>query len=66
MASIKLDFDIADGIVIAVLKDQLKYLKKELKQHKKGKYVHPDDVYRSEHELIPALEIIIKHFGGEV
>lgn len=64
MAGITLDYDVADGIVIAVLKEQLQYLKKELKQHKKGKYMHPEDVYSSEYELIPALELIIKHFGG--
>lgn len=65
MPKIDLPFEIADGIVVAILKDQLDYLKKELKDHKKkGSYMHPEDVYESEHKLIPSLKIVIKYFGG--
>ena len=62
---ILLDFDVADRIVLASMQDQLKYLKKELKDFKKGKqYMHPDDAFNSEFKFIPALETLINYYGG--
>jgi len=64
MKKIELDGETADKITVLNLKDYLKYLRKELKDHnKKGEYMHPDDVAETM-ELIPALELIIKNFGG--
>lgn len=63
---IELPFEVADGFVVAVLKEQLSYLKEELRQHREeGKWLHPEDAYESEFKLIPAHETLIKYFGGK-
>lgn len=61
----KIDYETADRITIASLKDSRKYLKKELKQSAKGKcYLHPEDeVYNA--RLIEALTIILNYHGVE-
>ena len=72
MKKIELDAEIADGIALAVLKEQRAYLKKELAQWKKnpksdtnptGYWLHPDDVVGIG-QLIGALDTIIAYFGG--
>ena len=62
---ITIDFDTADRITLLVLKDQLKYLRKELEDFKEGKYLHPEDVVRNA-EIIVALELLIPYYGGTV
>ena len=62
---ITIDFDTADRITLLVLKDQLKYLRKELEDYKEGKYLHPEDVVRNA-EIIAALELLIPYYGGTV
>ena len=62
---ITLDFDTADKITLLVLKDQLKYLRKELEDFKNGKWVHPEDVVRHA-EIIAGLELLIPYYGGTV
>ncbi len=57
-------FEVADGIVLASLKEQLKFLKKELKDYEAGSWMHPEDADKSRHELIPSLKILIKYYGG--
>ena len=57
-------FEVADGITLANMQEQLKFLKKELKDHEAGSWMHPEDVDKSRHELIPALKTIIKYYGG--
>jgi hypothetical protein len=73
MRKIELDGEIADGIALAVLKDQRDYLKKELAQWKKnpksdanptGYWLHPDDVVGNL-QLIAALDLLVGYFGGE-
>lgn len=65
MKGVVLDYDTADRIALAVMKDQLRYLRDEVVQHeKKGKYMHPEDYHESKTKLIPSLEILIKYFGG--
>lgn len=60
-----IDFETADRITVCSLKDHLKYLEKEVKDHlKKGKYLHPDDLVQDQTVLIPALKTIIKFYGG--
>lgn len=62
---ITLDFEVADAITLCSLKDHLKYLKKETKDHlKKGKYLHPEDLVKNQTVLIPAFEELIKFYGG--
>jgi hypothetical protein len=53
---LKIDFDTANKITLACLTEQRKYLRKELKEYKKGKYLHPDDVVRNK-VIIAALDI---------
>jgi hypothetical protein len=64
-AGLSIDFDTADRITLLVLKDQLKYLRKELEDYKDGKYLHPEDVVRNA-EIIAALELLVPYYGGTV
>ena len=61
---IELDGVAADRITLLTLKEQRAYLKKELKQYKKGEYLHPDDV-AGNIKLIEAMNLIIRYFGEE-
>lgn len=64
---LELDFETADRITLLTLKDQLRYLKEEVRLHvEEGQYLHPEDYHESMTKLIPSLEIIVKYFGGEV
>jgi hypothetical protein len=72
MKKIELDGEIADGIALAVLKEQRAYLKKELAKWKKnpksdvnptGYWLHTDDVV-GHIQLIAALDTLISYFGG--
>jgi len=59
--------DAADRIAIAVMEEHLSYLRQDLKSHREqGTWMHPEDVQKSEEELIPALKTLIRYFGGEV
>ena len=60
---LSIDFDTADRITLLVLKDQLKYLRKELEDYKEGKWLHPEDVVKNA-EIIAALELLIPYYGG--
>lgn len=65
MKGVVLDYETADRICLASLKDQLNYLKEEVREHtEEGKYMHPADYHESMTKLIPSLEILIKYFGG--
>ena len=61
---IELDGETADRITLLNLKECRSYLKKELKQFKKGDYLHPEDV-AGNIKMIEALTLIIKYFGEE-
>jgi hypothetical protein len=60
-----IDYDTADRITLLVLKDQLKYLRKELEDYKEGKWLHPEDVVNNA-GIIAALELLIPYYGGTV
>jgi hypothetical protein len=60
---LEIDFETADRITVISLKDQRKYLKKELKRFEKGEYLHPEDVVNNT-RMIQALDLVIKHYGG--
>jgi hypothetical protein len=60
---LEIDFETADRIAVIVLKEQRQYLKKELKDFKKGEYLHPEDVVNNT-RVVQALDTVIKHFGG--
>jgi hypothetical protein len=70
---LEIPFEIADGIVLASLLDQRKYLKSELKKWEKnpktdsnpdGYWLHPEDVVKNT-VLIRAMDEIIKYYGSE-
>jgi hypothetical protein len=48
---------------VITLKEQRKYLKKELAQFKKGAYLHPEDVVNNT-RLVQALDLVIDYYGG--
>ena len=60
---LEIDFEIADRITVISLKEQRSYLKKELRQFKKGEYLHPEDVGNNI-QIIAAMDLIIKYYGG--
>lgn len=59
---LQIDFETADRITVITLKEQRKYLKKELADFKKGKWLHPEDVVNNT-RVVQALDLVIKHFG---
>jgi hypothetical protein len=67
MTKLEIPFEVADGITVASLKDQMKYLKEEIRLHvEEGQYLHPEDYHRSMTQLIPAMELLINYYGGEL
>ena len=60
---LEIDFETADRITLITLKEQRRYLKKELADFKKGKWLHPEDVVNNT-RVVQALDVVIKHFGG--
>lgn len=58
-------FEVADGITLATMQENLGYLKEEVRLHvEEGQYMHPEDYHMSMTKLIPALEVLIPYFGG--
>jgi hypothetical protein len=62
-SKLEIDSETADRIALITLKEQRKYLKKELAQFKKGEYLHPDDVVNNT-RLVQAMDLVIKYYGG--
>jgi hypothetical protein len=60
---LEIDFETADRIAVLTMKEQRKYLKKELADFKQGQYLHPEDVSGNE-IMIHHLDAVIKYFGG--
>lgn len=60
---LKIDAEAGDCITVLTLKEQRKYLKKDLARFEKGEYLHPEDVVNNT-RMIQALDIVIKHYGG--
>ncbi len=77
---IKIPYEVADGVAIAVMQDQLDYLLKEQMWFEAdesqrlvykmdwgyGLYVHPEDYAKNAKEYIPALKLLITYFGGAI
>ncbi len=56
--------EVAEGIALASMQDQLEYLQKELNDHiQHGQWLHPEDVANN-HELVYCLKKLIRHYGG--
>lgn len=65
MNGLTIDWETADRITLAVLKDQLEYLQKELNAHTNdGQWMHPEDVSNTVSKYIPALKTLIEYYGG--
>jgi hypothetical protein len=65
MTGMTIDYETADLITKTNLKESLNYLETELRNHfVNGAYMHPEDVYHSQNEYIPALKTIIQYYGG--
>ena len=63
---ISIPFEAADLIALASMQSQLKYLRKEVKDHlEKGAYLHPEDLGNSV-RYIHALETLIPYYGGDL
>jgi hypothetical protein len=60
---LEIDSETADRITLLTLKEQRRYLKKELAQFKKGEYLHPEDVVINT-RLVQAMDMVIKYYGG--
>ena len=62
-----IDYETADRITLTVMQDHLGYLKEEVRAHvEDGAYMHPEDYHESMTKYIPALETLIKYFGGDL
>lgn len=65
MEGLKLPWEVADGIALAVMQDHLEMIEDDVKRHvEKGTWMHPEDYHVNVTEYIPALKTLIKYFGG--
>ena len=63
---LEIPFEVADGITLATLQDQYKYLKEETRSHlEDGKWLHPEDL-STNIKLMASMEVLIHYFGGEI
>lgn len=60
---LEIDIETAERITLVSLKDHQAYIKKELKRHKKGEWMHPEDVVYNI-QLLEALNTVVKYYGG--
>lgn len=58
---VSIDKEASDEITVLNLKDYKIYLKKELKYHKNGVYLHPDDVVHNT-KMIEAIDFILRDY----
>jgi len=64
---LEIPFEVADGIVLASLKEHIGFLKEEIRAHvEEGAYLHPEDYHKSMTKLIPAMEMLVEYYGGSV
>lgn len=65
VAKLEIPWEVADGIVVAALKNHIEYLQEEVRLHvEEGHYLHPEDYHNSMVHLIPSMEKIIAYYGG--
>lgn len=63
---LEIPFEVADGIVLAALLDQYRYLSEENRAHlEDGEWLHPEDLDKNL-QLIGALKLLIGYYGGDV
>ena len=59
---LEIDFETADRITVLCLKEHRGYIQKELRAHKKGARLHPEDLSK-DLELVAAMDLLIRYFG---
>lgn len=65
LPNITLDYETADRITLQVMREHHKLLVDEVVAHlRSGTYMHPEDLAKTQNEIIPALETLIGYFGG--
>lgn len=65
MTGLTIDWETADRITLACLKDQLRLQEKDVKEHlENGKWMHPEDLHLATTQYIPALKTLIHFWGG--
>ena len=65
MKNLEIPWEVADGIVVAALKNHIEYLLEEIRLHlDEGQYMHAEDYHNSMVHLIPSMEKIIAYYGG--
>ena len=65
MNKLEIPWEVADGIVVAALKNHIEYLQEEVRLHvEEGQYLHPEDYHNSMVNLIPSMQMIIDYYGG--
>ena len=57
-----LDWETADRITVATLKNYLETLQMQLDRYQEGGWLHPEDVTHS-HEMIGAVKFVLRDFG---
>lgn len=67
MSGLTIPHEVADKITLATMQEHLGYLKEEVRLHtQEGHYLHPEDYHSSMTKLIPALELLIPYYGGNL
>lgn len=58
-----IDWETADRITAASLKDYRDSLKQQLDNYNEGGWLHPEDVVHNQ-KMIEAIDFVVKDFGG--
>lgn len=65
MKELTIPHEVADKITLACLQEHLEYLRADIREHTESDtWMHPEDYHMNMTKLIPALEILIKYYGG--
>lgn len=62
--NLEIDYDAADKIAVSVLKNYRDSLQNSLEEHKKGGWMHEDDVVHA-NKMVQAINFVIKDFTVE-
>lgn len=57
-----IDYETADRITVASLKDTRDFVQSELDEFGKGKYLHADDVVYNQ-KFLEAVDVVLKYYG---
>jgi hypothetical protein len=64
-SGIEIDYETADRITLATLKEQLSFMETNVANAINGtSYMHPEDLAQAQSHYIPAFTLLIEYFGG--